>query len=560
MGSALLLGPGLAVAQQTVQTNQHLDGTTAKGNAPVAVTYAAELLSTEITGATLKAVPVQSPDGTPAGDTPDSIHRLIVTPRRLINLGSNGSDVNNLYLRLELSNNMTFTANQTGTDTWAIGSFGGAGGNLIGSATTVATQVYAGGDKGENYVVYKVTYSEDIDRSANFNETNAGPNGTAIDLNGDSDTTDTEVSLPISLFANVPDLFSLPAGNEGSFTASISAHRTADDAIDNERASGLVAGGATIIKVMEGIEASVCAAGSTGCAEEDAVVAHVGTLPQPFLWFKDGDSTKSSAVLGIAHAKAKGGTTMLYDPDDGSPVTDAKLIEPGGLTFEVTGDFSIGAFNLGTDGADDAACVKPATADAAEPAMGNLAPAKDGPANKATLAGKNAGTYKLCVQVNTQGDNATPIPATKYMGMITLGTGSTALKLADGTIGDIKRNGTTVKLTYLTISPKYNQRLILVNDSAANATYSISGFSAEDGVDVTPLAMAEGTIMAGEKKVMKVADIVSIDSGGRPMRTAATLSINADSDDVQVATTQVNLEDGSTDTVLYAAVGGVEVN
>ena len=549
IGSALLLGSGFAAAQPT---DQHLDGTAAKGNAPDAVTYAAELLTTEITGATLKAVPVNSPDATPAGTDADSVHRLVVTPRRVLDFGTGGTDVNALYLRLTLGNGMTLSEPLSDNGAWGQGTFHGK--MLIGDAGEFVTQKFAGGEKGDDYAVYKATNEQDIPLNTSRDET-----ALEMDLNGDEDMDDTEVPLRNSIFVNVADKLAVPAGNEGDYTATISAHRTVDDAIDNQAPSGTVAGSATIVKVEEGIAASVCAAGTTGCVAEENVIADVGSPEAPFLWFKDDSNdvtgVKPHAVLGAASARAKGEPGVLINPDNGSPVTNTDLIEEGSLTFTVEGDFSIGAFNLG--GKDK--CPAPGKADA--PSKGNLMPDEDGPANEAMLGGQNAGTYYLCVQVDNDGPNDTPIPATKYMGEITLGTGATALKLADGTIGDIKRNGTTVKLTYLTISSKYNQRLIIVNDSASDATYSISGFSAEEGVMVEALDKASGTIPAGHTDVIKVAEIVDIThSTGDYKRTAATLSINADSDDIQVATTQVNLSDGSTDTVLYAAEGGVEVN
>ena len=551
LGAALLpFGPGFAAAQPT---HQHLDGTAAKGNAPTAVAYASELLTNEIPGATLKAVPVKSPDGDTADDTPGA-HRLIVTPRRLID-ADQGSDTNNLYFRVTLGGGMTFSAAQTGTDNWGSGNF--LNNALIGGAGTYDTQIYAGGGIGETFAVFKANGNLALN-GAPIDESSAGPpdaqnSPTPLDLNGDGDTDD-QVALRNSLWFVADDKLAVPAGGEADYTATISAHRTADDAVADRNPTGTVAGSAVIVKVEEGIAASVCAAGSTGCGARNKVVAHVGSTPKPFLWFRIGGKEQSNATLGVASAMAKPDAGLIH-PKDGSEVSDTDLIEDGSLTIEVTGDFSIGGFNLGAGWA----CDSPGTAD--KPFDGNLAPAKDEPANQATRSALDAGAYSLCIQAYAAGPNATPIPATMYTGTITLGTGSTAIELAAGTIGDIRRNGTTVKLTHLTISPEYDQRLIIVNDSAANAVYSIGDFSAEDGVTVTARAMAGGEIAAGEKLVLAVEDIVGIaaPSGGEP-RTAATLSINADPGDVQVATSQVNLRDGSTDTVLYAAKGGVEVN
>ena len=539
VGSAvLLLGSGFAAAELT---EQHLDGTAAKGNAPQPVKYAAELLTTQITGATIKAVPVGSPDATP-GDDADRAQRLIVTPRRVLDLDDGGGDTNALYLRLELGGGMTFkNPGLMGTGNWGQGTF--HRNVLVGSAGEFATEIFAGGGGGDTYAVFKVTHTFNV------------PLNTSRTVGEDPD-----VPLRNSIFINVTDMLAVPAGNEGDYSATITSYRTSDHAIDKQSPTGTVSGSAVIVKVEDGIAASVCAAGSTGCAITQAVIADVGSPVAPFLWFKKGDGVTSQAVLGAASAMAKagpGGVIDLTDPRDGTPVINEKLIEDGSLTFTVEGEFSIGAFHLSST--SPATCPAKGTADA--PSKGNLMPKEDGPANEAMLRGQDAGTYRLCVQVDNDGANDAPIPATRYLGEITLGTGATALKLAEGIIGDIKRNGTTVKLTYLTISPKYNQRLIIVNDSASEAEYSISGFSAEEGVMVEALDEASGTIMAGQTKVIKVENIVDISHPTINLkRTAATLSINADSDDVQVATTQVNLEDSSTDTVLYAAEGGVEVN
>ena len=56
-------------------------------------------------------------------------------------------------------------------------------------------------------------------------------------------------------------------------------------------------------------------------------------------------------------------------------------------------------------------------------------------------------------------------------------------------------------------------------------------------------------IMPGEAVMHRVSDMLSIT--GNTRRTAATLSFNGVMGDISVATTQVNLADGSTDTVMW---------
>ena len=294
---------------------------------------------------------------------------------------------------------------------------------------------------------------------------------------------------------------------------------------------------------------------------ERTAVAHVGTSPEPFLWFHDGSTATgitNKAILGYAKAQIR--TEDVLNPATGLVATGSDLIPDGSLTFSVEGDFSIGAFNLLAEKAPEDACPAAGAAGAEDPVEGNLMPAEDGPADMATLARQSAGTYHLCVQVDVQGPNSNPIPAGTYYGTITQNTGALSRNLADGVIGQIRRNGTTVNLTHLTLAEKYNQRLVIVNDGANDVRYGIGPFMTEDGVTATPKSMASGVVPAGEQVVVPVADIVSFSSAdGRRHRAAATLTMNADVDDVQVATTLVNLADGSTDTVIYPTVDSAVV-
>ena len=98
----------------------------------------------------------------------------------------------------------------------------------------------------------------------------------------------------------------------------------------------------------------------------------------------------------------------------------------------------------------------------------------------------------LCITVHS-GDMAMPIPATNpYVVEKTIALADT---LADNSkfvpmpdpaeLGAIRRDGTTVRLPYLTQYPLYNQRIVVVNRGGAAAEYSFD-FMAEDGVTVTP--------------------------------------------------------------------------
>ncbi len=541
-------------------TYQQLDGT---GDlAPMAVEYARELVM--VPGGK-KTVALKSPAAADGGNT---MHRVAARLKRQILKGDTA------YLRLALGGGMVFAegktvnnigwhfsadpakaksacVNNAGTKKWDDPD----NRTSVGQALKTA---FITGRPGADVAVFKI----DTDASDyGVDGDDHGAAGTRLlpvdmDIYDTDDPVDAECDAPkkpVRIFAEIADFLAVPAG-AGSYTASLSLHGNPDEALAGTNASTALAGTATIVKVVDGLDATVK-------AEAQPAVAHVGTSPQPFLWFRDASAAtgvKNKAVLGSA--KATVARDNLYNAANGKLATGSDLLPDGSVNFSVEGDFSIGAFNLkvSTDATDSSkACPEAGTA--GSPAMGNLKPAEDGPADMAMLNGQNAGTYHLCVQVDTMGANATPIPAGIYRGTISRnGASGGTTELATGVIGNIRRNGTTVDLTYLTVSEKYDQRLVIVNKGSVDATYTLGSFVTEAGTQAMPKAAASGMVAAGSQAVLPVVDLVEFT--GPMTRAAATLSINADVDDIRVVTTQVNLQDGSTDTVVYASVDGATVN
>ena len=170
------------------------------------------------------------------------------------------------------------------------------------------------------------------------------------------------------------------------------------------------------------------------------------------------------------------------------------------------------------------------------------------------------GSRYLCIAV----DGETSIPNTDYYTAETMFEGIEDAKMPpmDGMVmlGKIKRDGITVQLPYLTTSDKYNQRLVIVNRNTNDVAYTIE-FSPEAGRMVTPMAAADDEVAGtnpdgmnedppnGVTTMIKVSDIVDID--GMPQRTAGTLMLESVPGMVDVATTQVNIATGGTDTVVY---------
>lgn len=156
----------------------------------------------------------------------------------------------------------------------------------------------------------------------------------------------------------------------------------------------------------------------------------------------------------------------------------------------------------------------------------------------------------LCVTVSGTTTNIIPdtMDYTAAGSLTHVETASSPASTAFGAdLGEINRNGTTVEVAYLTTFSEYNQRLIMNNRNSVTAEYFIT-FQTEDGTVATALPAASGTLAPNQNLTLRASDIVSLDGSSR---CSATVVIVAPDGTVSVATTQVNLADGSTDTVSY---------
>ena len=121
---------------------------------------------------------------------------------------------------------------------------------------------------------------------------------------------------------------------------------------------------------------------------------------------------------------------------------------------------------------------------------------------------------------------------------------------ASGALGDIKRNGATAQVPYLTTNAGLNQKLVLVNRGSNDTTYSIT-FTPEAGVTAAAGTKATGTLAKGKTLVLKAADVVTLTGG---TRTAATVVALAPASVIDAATQTVvtdatSVSYGSNDTV-----------
>ena len=274
-------------------------------------------------------------------------------------------------------------------------------------------------------------------------------------------------------------------------------------------------------------------------------------LEEDFKVFVGGATKVSVGTIGFANSGAR----TFSDGTRGSANYSAKsVIEVAGdysLAFDVDprdatkNAYSKAAVQLDADGCAGADGVIDATSVAAELASFEVDIAND-------LAADGQHTYSVCLtSVGDTQAEASSYSAT-FDGVAAAPSGVTPLKGVSGALGAIDRNGVVVQLPYLTTFEGYRQRIIIVNRNATPVEIASMTFTPEEGTMATPQLTAEDMMIEAKKtKVLLVEDIVSL-SGGRT-RTAGTLSIVAKAGSIDVATQQVNLGDGATDTVEYTA-------
>ncbi len=112
-------------------------------------------------------------------------------------------------------------------------------------------------------------------------------------------------------------------------------------------------------------------------------------------------------------------------------------------------------------------------------------------------------------------------------------------------IGQIRHNGTTVHIPYVTTYENYTQRLVIVSRNKADVEYMVT-FNTEGDGTADPM-MHSGMLAAGATTVLKMDELTTLEN---PTRASATLTIVSHPRNVDVATTMVNKMDQATDTVV----------
>ena len=343
-----------------------------------------------------------------------------------------------------------------------------------------------------------------------------------------------------------------------------------------DAASALQAGKATLACFLPTVSAAF--------AMPQTLTASVASDFRRFL-----GATPTMGTLGTATVTVKKteGTRDILNPADAEKITAADVLKRVSFTFDEAeegifthsrpfefGEFKLGAGGLARYGSDGTAL----TAAVAATAMGK--------ANTATVRGSaGEGTHAFTVNVAgnltaaqltaaqaTDADAMNPysqIGAGQYSAkwLIVLPNDATTGAGMSANAGKIQRDGTTVRVGYLTTATEFgsagrghNQRLVISNHGTIDSEVTLREFVVEDGATVPePWTMV---VEGGQQVVVKVADILTIggcrvdldDDGECPQgynRTAATFTAAARGDQISVFTTTVTLPEGQTDTVRY---------
>ena len=368
----------------------------------------------------------------------------------------------------------------------------------------------------------------------------------------------------------------------GSYSAELSAHTDADNAVDGIGARDTIFGGrADILELTQGLDVHF--------AQLETAVAEASTGFQRFVGPSAARPLVGQAWLGwvrVAPKRFDDGTALL-NADTGEEVSSADLVAQGGVNIKVEGNLAVGAFRffegrLFAPRPQGEVCSGSGAARPERPDRGSRVDDEDkllvseagetGDARSGSSGRLDANRtsslryYSFCVNVDILGEatNRKPIPNSEYIATVMItGTtpGAQPIEAGSGPVGKIQRNGTTVTIPYLTASEKYNQQIVLLNRGSMPALFVVGELATEQGTEVELSPEAEAAQLAGLSEVpangllvLNVDDLLVF--SGKQRRASARLGLHARPGDIRVATVLNNLVDGSTDTVVYPSVSG----
>ena len=531
MGSALLLGPMLAQAERV-----NLSGGTAEGLGPLA--YAQETLPPTANTTT----------GRWALELEENFH-VAVKPRRAIN------PTEEIYLRIDLSGahfgnapSLIQGSLRDATDPTAI--------NVADLADTLDSDLSSGG-AGQSFAVLKLGAA------------GAGATVAAANL--------IAVVIPSAAAAATGDL--QLTSTSGSVTATIAAYTNPDDALDQVNSRSTFGGSGMIVRLVSGLSVTISPAPNPVASVDHGFVTFLNASPPPPV-----TGQVRLGWLGVEENIAA--TAGLRDADDGTALVANDVLAAGSqVEFTVTGDLDIGAFTIKEETFQMAGDPPMLVMMNGSPVpTGTCDGVAEGSVDQGTLKGADGmaligeegempsgvtsassgnldpDVYLLCLNVDVTGPgtNMNPIPEGDYSAMASTKSGATspAQMVGEGDLASIERNGASVDIPYLTTSEKHNQRLIIVNRGRSPVAITTITFTTEDGTDVELMDTVQAAMDAGllavpgmSSWVARMDETISITGDSR--RVAASIAFAGTAGHLSVATTQVNVSDGSTDTVVY---------
>lgn len=363
------------------------------------------------------------------------------------------------------------------------------------------------------------------------------------------DSTSTTVDTPADTLVTLA-LWNghLHVAEDGRGTVRVRTYRSYDDALE-AGSMGLRAdtGARTLVHVLSSV--------TTRIVPGTAAVADVAADPR-FTNFAPAGAKAlgsiSTILAGHYLADGSGIVTSLGDVMD---------VENSGIVItDTTQSLGFGTFYLATS----AACAGTGAAGVTVSDMGDnagngvagvAAATTAVPARHLCVAPKNSAPATASAAVRAAAPNL-EIPATSLMAAVSYAAVTGNAFAATGMtrpVGSIVRNGATVQISYLTVSERVNQRIIITNRSGADAEYELTNFYTEDGTEASAGEEAMGVVPMGSSIVVLTRDAVQF-TGSRA-RGSATLAVTAPAGMISVASTQVNNSDGSTDTINYEVMG-----
>ncbi len=230
------------------------------------------------------------------------------------------------------------------------------------------------------------------------------------------------------------------------------------------------------------------------------------------------------------------GTARVFSAADSAPASISNMLSAtaGDSTVTFSGDLGFTRDAFLSDAADCSTKDEEGVLDGS----GNWAPV-----NLVAANGKH-----LCIEV----DGAASIPATAaYQAEVVYG-GITDAAFppgnADLVLGKVVREGVTVNIPFVDTHSSVNFRIVLTNRGSEPARYNFE-FTPPGSTTAQARSLSEGALEPNSSVILKARQVVTV--AGSQTYTAASLTVGASPEVIDIMTIQTNKSDGSTDTVRY---------